>query len=126
MLRPFSAFLVLFVVLLTSCKQQHRIVGDYRLEQLEDGQTYYLHKAGQEDSAQGGSIIGGTVLRMGWTTHYIVAERYSINRGDPDGWMITDVRTGTMTGPFTKADFQARPESKGIQIYEVSETWKNL
>ena len=126
MRRYFSAFLVLFSVLLAGCEQQHRIVGDYRLEKFEDGQTYYLHKAGQDDSSQGGSIIGGTVVRIGWSSRYIVAERYSIYRGDPDGWMIIDVQSGVISGPFTETDFQARPESKGIKIYDASEAWKIL
>jgi hypothetical protein len=124
--RHFSALLVSFAVLLAGCEKQHRIVGDYRLEQFEDGQTYYLHKAGQDDSTQGGSIIGGIVLRIGWSSRYILAERHSIYRGDPDGWMIIDVQTGKISGPFTESDFRSRPESKGIKIYDVSEAWKIL
>jgi hypothetical protein len=111
---------------LSGCKQQHQIIGNYRLEQFEDGRTYYLHKAGQDDSAQGGSIIGGTVLRIGWNSHYIIAERHATYRGDPDGWMIIDVQVGTMSGPFAEADFKSRPESNGIKIYEASDAWKNL
>ena len=126
MCRYFSIPLVLAAVFLLGCEQQHKIVGDYRLEQFEDGKTYYLHKTGQDDSAQGGSVIGGTVLRIGWSSRYIVAEGHSIYRGDPDGLMIIDVQTGTMSGPFTETDFRARPESKDIKIYEASEAWKNL
>jgi hypothetical protein len=105
---------------------QRTIVGDYRLHQWEDGTTYYLHKRGQDDSSQGGSIIGGTVIRIGWSSHYILAERHSIYRGDPDGWMIIDVQSGVISGPFSDADFRARPEAQGIQIYEVSEAWRKL
>jgi len=117
--------LSLFVVV-SGCEQQHTIAGDYRLEQFEDGQTYYLHKRGHDDSADGGSIIGGIVLRLGWSSRYIVAERHSIYRGDPDGWMIIDVQTGAMTGPFTETDLRKHSEVSGIQIYEVSESWKRL
>ena len=101
-------------------------MGDYRLEQFEDFRTYYLHKSGHDDSSEGGSVIGGTVLRIGWSSRYIVAERHSISRGDPDGWMIIDVRSGAMSGPFTETDFRARSEVQGIQIYDVSEAWKKL
>lgn len=118
--------LLLLLLGLSGCEQQHTIAGDYRLEQFEDGQTYYLHKRGQDDSSNGGSIIGGIVLRLGWSSRYIVAERQSIYRGDLDGWMIIDVQSGAMNGPFIEAEFRARPEAQGIQIFQVSEVWKKL
>jgi hypothetical protein len=123
-------FLLLLVIVMSGCfpgdGQQRTIVGDYRLHQWEDGQTYYLHKRGQDDSPQGGSIIGGTVLRIGWNNHYIVAERHSIYRGDADGWMIIDVPLDAISGPFSDANFRARPEARGIQIFDASEAWKRL
>ncbi len=105
---------------------QRKIVGDYLLHQWEDGRTYYLHRRGHDDSSIGGSIIGGTVLRLGWTEHYIAAERYSIFRGDPDGWMIIDVRSGEMSGPFTEPEFRARPEARSMKIYGAPEAWDSL
>ena len=121
-----SLVLVFIAILFVFGGWERKVVGKYRLEQFEDFKTYYLHKAGQDDSAEGGSIIGGIVLRIGWSSRYIVAERHSIYRGDPDGWMIIDVESGKISGPFTETAFQARPESKGIQIYEASEAWKRL
>jgi hypothetical protein len=105
---------LVFVVL--GCEQQHTIAGDYRLEQFEDGHKYYLHKRGHDDSPDGGSIIGGIVLRLGWNSRYIVAERHSIYSGDPDGWMIIDVQAGVMTGPFSETDLRKHSEVQGIQI----------
>jgi len=125
-MRSLHSLVFLLVLLITGCERQHTIAGGYRLEQFEDGHTYYLHKSGHDDSADGGSIIGGIVLRLGWSSRYIVAERYSIYRGDPDGWMIIDVKSGTMSGPFSESDFRARPEAQGIQVYQVSEAWKIL
>ena len=125
--RWLSFFLALsLLAVLSGCKQQHTIAGDYRLEQFEDGHTYYLHKLGHDDSADGGSIIGGTVLQLGWNSRFIVAERHSIYRGDPDGWMIINVQTGSMSGPFTEADLRKHSEASDIRIYEVSEAWKRL
>jgi len=121
-----SIWMLLLVVALSGCEQQHKIAGDYRLEQFEDGETYYLHKRGHDDSSEGGSIIGGTVLRLGWNSRYIVAERHSIYRGDADGWMIIDVQSGAMLGPFNEADLHTNSEVQGIQIFEVSEAWKKL
>jgi hypothetical protein len=113
-------------MLVAGCERQHTIAGDYRLEQWKDGKTYYLHKRGQDDSSKGGSIIGGTVLRIGWSSHYILAERHSINRGDPDGWMIVDIESGAINGPYTEADLRTNLEAQGIQIYEVGEAWSRL
>jgi hypothetical protein len=118
--------LCLVALLVTGCGSERTVAGAFRLEQWEDGTTFYLHKRGLDDSAQGGSVIGGIVLRLGWSSRYIVAERHSIYRGDPDGWMIIDVQSGAMSGPFTETEFRARPEAQGIQVYQVSEAWKKL
>lgn len=118
--------LILLSVLFPGCDNRRRIVGGYQLEQWEDGHTYYLHRSGQDDSANGGSIIEGTVLRLGWSSRYVVAKRYSIFRGDPDGWMIIDVQTGAITGPFSDTEIQTHSESKGIKIYDAPDAWKML
>jgi hypothetical protein len=118
--------LCLVALLVTGCENDRTVAGAFRLELFEDGTTYYLHKRGHDDSSQGGSIIGGTVLSLGWSSRYIVAERHSIYRGDPDGWMIIDVQSGGMNGPFTETEFRARPEAHGIRVYQVSEAWKKL
>jgi hypothetical protein len=106
--------------------KERKLAGDFRLERWEDGTTYYLHRRGHDDSKEGGSIIGGTVVRIGWSSRYILAQRYSIFRGDPDGWMIIDVQSGSMTGPFTDAQFQTRPEPAGITTLPVAEAWRRL
>jgi len=101
-------------------------VGEFRLEQWEDGSTFYLPRRGHDDSSQGGSIIGGTVTRIGWGTSGILAQRDSIWRGDPDGWMIIDVRTGSISGPFTDAELQRRPEAHDITTAPTREAWRRL
>lgn len=106
--------------------KQRKLPGGFRLEQWEDGTTYYLHRRGHDDSKEGGSIIGGTVVRIGWSTRYILAQRYSIFRGDRDGWMIIDVQSGSITGPFTDAQLQTRPEATGITTFPVAEAWRRL
>lgn len=118
--------LLLLALFMAGCGSERTVAGAFRLEQWEDGQKYYLHKRGHDDSSEGGSIIGGIVLRLGWSGRYIVAERHSIYRGDADGWMIIDVQSGAISGPFTETQFRVRPEAQGIQIYEASEAWKKL
>ena len=117
---------LLLALFAAGCGRERTVAGAFRLEQWEDGETYYLHRRGQDDSSQGGSIIGGTVLRLGWTGRYIVAERHSIYRGDADGWMVIDVQSGAVSGPFTETEFRARPEAQGIRIYDASVAWKKL
>jgi hypothetical protein len=103
-----------------------KVAGDFRLEQWEDGTTYYLHQRGHDDSKEGGSIIGGTVVSIGWSSRYILAQRYSISRGDPDGWMIIDTQSGNITGPFTDAQLSAHAEAAGITTFPVAEAWRRL
>ena len=123
-----STVLLLFCVacLLPRCGSEHRIVGAFQLEQWEDGKTYYLHKRGYDDSRDGGSILGGVTRQVGWNSRFILAERYSFYRGDPDGWMIIDAQSGTISGPFTDAEIRSHPETKGIQTYEADEAWRRL
>lgn len=126
-MRWFLSIVLLSIVIASAgCGQQRKVAGAYRLEQWEDGKTYYLHQRGHDDSSEGGSVIGGTVIRIGWSSRYILADRLSIYRGDPDGWMIIDVQAGTMSGPFTEKDFLARPEAQGVKIYKADEAWKSL
>jgi len=117
---------LLLPTLLAGCGNERTVLGNFRLELWEDGQTYYLHQKGQADDSLGGSIIGGTVLRLGWGRRFILAERHSISRGDPDGWMIIDTQTRTITGPLAEAELRSRPEAQGIQILKVEEAWQKL
>lgn len=68
---------ICIAVLLAGCfpggGTKRKVAGDFRLEQWEDGTTYYLHQRGHDDSSEGGSIIGGTVVSIGWNNRYIVA-----------------------------------------------------
>ena len=129
-MRTLHFILLCLAFLLAGCfwgsGNQCTIKGDFSLEQWEDGKTYYLHKRGQDDSSLGGSIIEGIVVRLGWNTRYILAQRYSFYRGDPDGWMIIDVQTDKIIGPFTDAELQARPEQQGIVTYPAADAWRRL
>jgi hypothetical protein len=120
------ALLFLLVPLLGGCNRGRTVVGGYRLEQFHENNNFYLHKDGVDDSKIGGSIIEGVVLNIGWNERFIVAERHSFYRGDPDGWMIIDVRSGTIAGPFKESELRARAEVRGMEIFPVSEAWEKL
>ncbi len=116
----------LLASLLVGCGRGRAIVGGYHLEQFHENNKFYLHKNGVDDTKMGGSILDGIVLKIGWNERFIVAERHSFYRGDPDGWMIIDVRSGTSAGPFKQSELRARAEVCGIEILPVSEAWEKL
>jgi hypothetical protein len=126
MKNPVLPLLFLLTLLICGCGSERRIAGGFSLERWEDGSTFYLHKLGHDDSSHGGSIIEGNVLRIGWSNRFIVAERHSIFRGDPDGWMIIDLQSGAIRGPISEIELRNHPELREIQIYEASEAWKKL
>ncbi len=121
-------FLVICVAFVSGCfwfgVSERRIVGDYRLEQWEDGTTYYLIKAGAPDSGVG--VIEGTVIEIGWNDRYILVNRHASWGGEPNGWMILDSQSGTLTGPTLNSDLRTRPEVRGIKVYSAKDAWSKL
>jgi len=101
------------------------MAGDYYLQRWEDGKTYYIEQAGQENT-QGGGVLGGTVEMIGWNDHYIVARRISNFRGDPDGWLVIDVKARTTKGPFDADALAQLPEANGMKFLEPSAAWSKL
>ena len=98
-----------------------RIAGNYQLEQFESGK-YYLLKDGHKDS--GGGYIDGTVLVIGWDADVIAAKRHANFRGDPDGWMIIDIRSDELKGPLSEEEFLKLYPN--LKIYDPVIAWKKL
>src|SRR5258708_6498701 len=80
------------------------VAGIYCLDKWEDGQSYYLNDrrgyglgGGGKD---GGGVIDGTVQQIGWTDRVILVDRQAIWGGDPNGWMVIDVRQRIVRGPI--------------------------
>lgn len=119
---------LLIVLVITGCMDadpfglsSRRIAGSYQLEQFESGK-YYLLKDGHKDS--GGGYIDGTVLHIGWDADVIAAKRHANFRGDPDGWMIIDIRSDRLEGPLSEKDFlKLYPNLKN---YDPVIAWKML
>jgi hypothetical protein len=118
------------VALLCGCfpfgVSERHVVGPYQLEQWEEGETYRLHDRHYDDSKIGGSIIEGTVTRIGWNDDYIVAERKPTWSGDGSGWMIIDVNRDRIAGPFTDEQMASRAEVRHIVTHSAAEAWKLL
>lgn len=116
-------FFPLLIVLLcvSGCNpNQRKVDGPYRLEIFEG--IFYLEKAGAEET--GGGCIEGTVAEIGWTNGFIFAKRYSTYRGDPDGWMIINVKKQSIAGPLSETEFRAN--YPGVKTLSPEDAWKKL
>ena len=121
---------VVLVISVWSCDQdpfhmrERTVLSGYELQQWENSTTYYLVKSGEKDN--GGGVLDGAVLRIGWNGRYVIAERKANFGGDKDGWMIVDTATKKITGPFSDSELKARPEVRQIAIMNASEAWRRL
>lgn len=76
----------------------------------------------------------GRVLALGWSERYILADTYSSGRvtGRVHGgkreasWMIVDMDTGEVSGPYTKAEIATDPRVKDIDVMPVLDAWEKL
>lgn len=124
--RPFLVAFLLVTVM--GCSDTKSLPGNYRLERWEDGETYYLlgpSKMFSED-VSGGGLIEGVVVRMAWDGEIIGAERYATFRGAPDGWMIIDIKSGKISGPVSKTEFDAIRIKRRLDVKEARVAWEEL
>ena len=107
--------------------RQRDIVGDYALKQWEDFTTYYLEdsKKEYEDFPDHGPI-GGTVVQIGWDDDYIVIQRNAHFGGTIDEWMIVDVSTKEVRGPFDWEELMLTEELGEIEIHKAADAWELL
>jgi hypothetical protein len=103
--------------------QRRHVVGPYQLEQWEDNATYYLVRSGY--AVDGGGVLAGAVLQLGWNDRYIVAERKAASGGDV-AWMIVDAGSGQIIGPIPELEIRRRPEVVGIRFISAEEAWRRL
>lgn len=101
------------------------ITGPYKLEVIEGG--HYLLVTSRKVLENCG-VIEGDVLRIGWNDRVILFERGSWCSSDKSrpGWMIVDVKTQRIEGPFDLAVIQQRPDLAAIEIKTAEAAWKNL
>jgi hypothetical protein len=128
-LRPWLTFVAVSLVLLISCDQDpfgrstRAVVGDYQLRQWEDFKTYYLDDV--KDLHDGGGAIEGVVLRIGWDPHHILVKRRALFGGN-EGWMVIDVDSKAVKGPFTDAEISGRRDLSGLKVLRADSAWKKL
>lgn len=99
------------------------LTGGYRLTQFES-QYYHLRYDWTLSGASGG-VLGGDIQQLGWSERYIVASRRA-----PDGssgWMVVDVRTHKVAGPFADNQWTQivalNGDLKDIRIRPVQQVW---
>ena len=126
-LRVWISIVSTCALLLCGCDQDpfglstRRITGNYSLERFEGG-LYYIQRKGHRKD--GGGYIEGTVEYIGWTQNEIFVKRRSTSRGDPDGWMVIDLRSDTVQGPFSEELFRGRYPNTNVT--KPAEAWKRL
>lgn len=121
---------LLAVVLLVSvigCSDTKSLPGHYKLERWEDGTTYYLlGPLKLSEGHSGGGVIDGVLARIAWDDEIIAAERHAIFRGDLDGWMIIDIKSGKISGPVSNPEFDAIRIKHHLEVKEAREAWEEL
>ncbi|MGG7604378.1 hypothetical protein [Massilia sp. BKSP1R2A-1] len=118
---------VSLLVAVIGCSDTKSLPGNYKLERWEDGKSYYLHGPSKLFEGQsGGGVIDGVLVRIAWDREVIAAERYAIFRGDPDGWMIIDIKSGKISGPVSNPEFDAIRIKRHLKVKEAREAWEEL
>ena len=101
--------------------------GGYVLMREEGG--LYLLSDGRSNIGSGG-VLHGIVQEIGWNEHYIVGSRFAMSSNVRSGWMIINVKTGEIRGPYTAAEFaevrRCDPSLLSIKILPVHDAWNQL
>ena len=75
-------------------------------------------------------MLNGTVRRIGWSDSYILAWRQPNSSSDGSGWMVVDMRSKKIKGPFSDEELDQKKEKipalRAIHIYDTGEAWERL
>ena len=106
-----------------SCKA---LSGAYCLRRWESGAFYIDTSQSNSNPSFGGGVAGGIVQRVGWNNAYLIAYRQPIMSDERAGWIIIDVKSGRVTGPYSEdygVHFAMRND---IQVKTSEEAWKTI
>jgi hypothetical protein len=78
--------------------------GGFRLEQFESTH-YYIHRG---TWIEPGGVLRGEIGEIGWNEHHIVAWRSAMRGSEKSGWMVIDVGSGAIEGPFSGDELRDR------------------
>jgi len=116
--------ILISLVVLTGCIDlwsKKNISREYYLEKSGEN-MYYLQWKGHE--VDGVGLVEGTIEQIGWSDTIILVLRHACYRGDPDGWMVIDIKTHKVRGPIS--DSEKKVKFQSIICYPVEEAWEKL
>ena len=106
---------------------RRQITGTYYLTQF-DVDNFYIEDSERPSDTPGG-VLQGSVEQIGWSNEAIVVWRAS-SVGADSAWMLIDVRTRSIAGPFTPAEWAERltrsPALAKIEVHPVRTAWEKL
>jgi hypothetical protein len=118
--------LLLLLITIVGCMDQDpfgfsekTIAGDFYIKQWEDDKTFLLGEKGKTDSGYTDKIV-----KIGWNNNYILiwVERHHENIK----WLIIDISSKKITGPFTDEEIKNKPELIGIETIGAEQAWEKL
>lgn len=125
-----KAIIVIVMMIQTSCMDQdpfgrstRDILGEYELEQWEDGSTYYL-KGPSALKNQAWGALEGTVGRIGWSGNTILV--WQNDCGSGEGWRMIDTKKKEVSSIISQERIDHDPHLKMITIDTAMEAWKKL
>ena len=111
---------IIIVLWLCGYSTDHRQLtrGYYLDRDLNGAPIYYLYGPGHApgDTMDGGGVFDGTVHKIGWNSHWLIAKVVRIYGGDPNGWYTLNFKTGQVAGPITKTQLQKDIKSWQIKV----------
>ena len=122
-----AAFAILFNV---GCMDQdpfglskRHIHGQYKLEQWEDGSTYYL-MGPSDQTHQPWGAIEGTVGHIGWSGDIIIVWQNQCGSGE--GWRIIDTKKKEISPIVSQDRIDEDPILSKILIFSAADAWHKL
>lgn len=99
------------------------VAGSYKLQQWEDGQTYYL-KGPSKISNEAHGAIEGTVGEIGWNDDFILVWQNECGSGR--GWRLINLSDNSVSILISKEDIENDSRTAGITTYPAKELWDDL
>lgn len=97
------------------------IIGEYKLKQWEDKETYYLY--GPNETPWG--AIDGTVSELGWNEKFILVLQN--DDGNGGGWRVIDTSSNRISSLLTKTNILLRTdELSEIKTVSADVAWDSL
>lgn len=128
----YSSVLILAInsLLVLSCTDfdpfgmdRRTINSSYQLYLFDEPQRYYVIRHGQRLPD---NVFGGSVLKIGWSSDYILAFVDKAYEGDVDGWYSLTFASGEIKGPISESTITNSPELSVIRVMPSNDAFQAL